>query len=431
MTVATPRSEFTPEPPSRTQTPGTPAHGTARTTAAPTGAATAANTAPATTTATAGPAAAFGSRALRTGIKATPGDAKQHNRTLVLQTLYVTGPLSRAEIARTTGLTKVTISVIVAELIGDGLLHELGPQESQRPGKPAILVDLARDAFVVVALDLSDHRLLRGALMSLDGEIVLRSEIELGDAIGDAACELAVGLAIALRDRAKVPVLGLGVGTPGVVDDAGTVRTAPNLGWTELPLLRILEERTGLPTVVANDANVAALAEYSFGDSSDNFILVTIGHGVGSGLIIGGQPVAGSRFAAGEIGQVMVGTDLGLEAPYSREQVLEHWLSVPPLTRSLQNAGPEGRDRVLREAGQRLGVALAPVVGALNLAEVVLAGPPELIEGTLAEATLEILRRRTMPDTHDGLVLRTSTQGDDLILRGATATVLKDRLGVT
>ncbi|WP_228407097.1 ROK family transcriptional regulator [Leucobacter muris] len=413
MTVAMPRSEFAPEPPSSTQ--GAPASPRP----AP-GASTGGHT-----------SAAFGSRALRTGLKATPGDAKQHNRTLVLQTLYVSGPLSRAEIARTTGLTKVTISAIVAELMAEGLLHELGPQESQRPGKPAILVDLARDAFVVVALDLSDHRLLRGALMSIDGDIVLRAEIELGDATGDAACELAVGLATDLRDRAAVPVLGLGVGTPGVVDDAGTVRTAPNLGWQDFPLLRILEERTGLPAVVANDANVAALAEYSFGDSSDNFILITIGHGVGSGLIIGGQPVAGSRFASGEIGQVMVGTDLGLEAPYSREQVLEHWLSVPPLTRSLEAAGPEGRDRVLREAGQRLGVALAPVVGALNLAEIVLAGPTELIEGTLADATLEILRRRTMPDTHDGLVLRTSTQGDDLILRGATATVLKDRLGVS
>jgi hypothetical protein len=71
------------------------------------------------------------------------------------------------------------------------------------------------------------------------------------------------------------------------------------------------------------------------------------------------------------------------------------------------------------------------VVGVLNLAEVVLAGPVDLIDGTLAEATLEILRRRTMPDSHDDLVLRTSQQGEDLILRGATAIVLKDRLGVT
>jgi len=127
----------------------------------------------------------------------------------------------------------------------------------------------------------------------------------------------------------------------------------------------------------------------------------------------------------------MVGTDLGIEAPYAREQVLEHWLSVPSLTRALEAAGPDARDEVLREAGRRLGVALAPVIGALNLAEVVLTGPPELLSGPLADATLQILRQRTMPDSHDDLVLRTSTQGDDLILRGATALVIRDRLGVS
>lgn len=373
---------------------------------------------------------------LRVAAKVTPGDAKQHNRTLVLQTLYVSGPQSRADVARATGLTKVTISGLVAELISEGLLHEIGQQESQRPGKPAILVDLARDAHAVVALDLSDHRQLRGAVLSLNGEVLARAETPRTDASGDAitgdeARDLVIDLATALQHAAPLPLLGLGVGTPGVVDDAGVVRTAPNLGWDGLPLRQILEERTGLPTVVANDANVAALAEYSFGDTSDDFILVTIGYGVGSGLILDGHAVAGSRFASGEIGQVMVGTDLGIEAPYSREQVLEHWLSVPTLTRALAEAGATARDDVLREAGRRLGVALAPVIGMLNLAEIVLAGPAELLEGTLADATLEILQRRTMPDSHDDLVLRTSTQGTDLILRGATAIVLKERLGVS
>ncbi|QIK63912.1 ROK family transcriptional regulator [Leucobacter viscericola] len=384
--------------------------------------------------------AAFRAGSPRTALKATPGDAKQHNRVLVLQTLYLSDPLSRADLARATGLTKVTISGLVAELIDEGLLRELGHQESQRPGKPATLVDLARDSHAVLALDLSDHRRLRGAVMTIAGEVLARAEATNDGAVGDEACSLTVNLALQLQQQVDpaISLLGLGVGTPGVVDDEGVVRTAQNLAWDDLPLQAILEERTGLPTVVANDANVAALAEYSYGDSSDNFILIAIGDGVGSGLIIGGRPVTGTHFASGEIGQVMVGTDLGLEAPYSREQVLEHWLSVPALTRALEgNTGsdganaPEHRERVLREAGQRLGIALAPVVGVLNLAEVVLAGPPELVEGTLAEATLEILQRRTMSDSHSNLVLRTSSQGKDLVLRGATAIVLTEQLGVS
>lgn len=368
----------------------------------------------------------------RNGLGATPGDAKQHNRALVMRTLYATGPASRADIARSTGLTKVTVSVLVSELIGEGLLHELGQRESQRPGKPAILVDLARDSHAVLCLDLSDHRAFRGALLDLDGGVLVRRDAERRGATGDEAVELAVGLALELQSLAKLPLLGIGVGTPGVVDDHGVVRTAPNLDWANVPLQQTIAERTGAPTAVANDANVAALAEFRFGDTSEDFILITIGQGVGSGLILDGHPVTGSSFASGEIGQVMVGTDLGLDAEYSREHVLEHWLSVPAIARALGNAsGGEDRERVLREAGMRLGIALAPVVGVLNLAEVVLAGPPELIEGTLAEATLDMLRRRTMLDSHSALALHTSAQGDDLVLRGALATVLKQRLGIT
>ena len=369
----------------------------------------------------------------RSSLGATPGDAKQHNRALILRTLYAAGPASRADIARSTGLTKVTVSGIVAELITQGLLHELGPQESQRPGKPAILVDLARDAHAVLCLDLSDHERFRGALLDLDGNVLARRDAERVGATGDAAVALAIELALELQPLSSLPLLGIGVGTPGVVDDRGVVRTAPNLGWTSVPLQQLLSERTQAPTVVANDANAAALAEYRFGDTSEDFILITIGQGVGSGLILDGHPVTGSSFASGEIGQVMVGTDLGIDAPYSREQVLEHWLSVPALSSALAAVGTsaEDRERVLSEAGRRLGIALAPVVGVLNLAGVVLAGPAELLEGTLADATLDMLSRRTMPDSHDGLDLHISAQGEELVLRGALATVLKHQLGIT
>ena len=369
----------------------------------------------------------------RSSLGATPGDAKQHNRALIMRTLYADGPASRADIARSTGLTKVTVSGIVAELIDQGLMHELGPQESQRPGKPAILVDLARDAHAVLCLDLSNHERFRGAVLDLDGNVLARRDAERAGATGDAAVALAIELALDLLPLSTLPLLGIGVGTPGVVDDHGVVRTAPHLGWTSMPLQQLLSERTGVATIVANDANVSALAEYRFGETSDDFILITIGHGVGSGLILDGHPVTGSNFASGEIGQVMVGTDLGIDAPYSREQVLEHWLSVPALQRALGEAGDSAaaREQVLSEAGRRLGIALAPVVGVLNLAGVVLSGPAELIDGTLANATLDMLTRRTMPDSHDELDLHTSTQGEDIVLRGALATVLKHKLGVT
>ncbi|RDV43811.1 ROK family transcriptional regulator [Leifsonia sp. ku-ls] len=384
-------------------------------------------------------------RVLRPRAKVLPEHARSHNRSLVLQTLYRSGRLSRADLARETGLTRVTVSDLVAELLAEGLVVELGQRESARPGKPAVLLDIDRTAHQIVGVDLSDHDRFRGAVMDLDGEILARAEVMLADAGspdghsgGQAATgETAAAKVDALVDRlvaaATAPILGLGVGSPGVVDLSGTILTAPNLGWTDLPLQRRLASRTGLPVVVANDANAAALAEHTYGDAAGDMMLIRVGHGIGAGLLVAGALVYGSHFAAGEIGQVMVGTDLGLDATYSRDQVLEHWLSVPQLQRGIHAAHAAGLDAtpVLREAGQRLGIALAPVVGALNLSEIVLSGPTDLLDGPLAEATVHTLRNRTMAENHADLSLRMTTQGQDIVLRGAAVLVLSGQLGVS
>src|SRR6187402_1579100 len=103
------------------------------------------------------------SRALRPTTKVLPEHARGHNRSLVLQTLYRAGQQSRADIARETGLTRVTISDLVAELIVEGLVIETGQREDARPGKPATMLDLNREAFQIVGIDLSGYAVFRGA----------------------------------------------------------------------------------------------------------------------------------------------------------------------------------------------------------------------------------------------------------------------------
>ncbi|MDR6971395.1 ROK family transcriptional regulator [Leifsonia shinshuensis] len=377
-------------------------------------------------------------RVLRPRAKVLPEHARSHNRSLVLQTLYRSGERSRADLARDTGLTRVTVSDLVAELLAEGLVIELGQRESARPGKPAVLLDINRSAHQIVGVDLSDHDRFRGAVMDLDGAIIASAEVMLADdggvpATGEAALAKVDELVDRLVASSTAPILGVGVGSPGVVDLAGTILTAPNLGWSDLALQRHLAARTGLAVVVANDANAAALAEHTYGGAAGDMMLIRVGHGIGAGLLVAGALVYGSHFAAGEIGQVMVGTDLGLDTTYNRDQVLEHWLSVPQLQRGLRAAAEAGMDAtpILREAGQRLGIALAPVVGALNLSEIVLSGPTELLDGPLAEATVHTLRNRTMAENHADLSLRMTTQGQDIVLRGAAVLVLSGRLGVS
>ena len=369
-------------------------------------------------------------RALRPTTKLLPEHTRGHNRSLVLQTVYRVGQQSRADIARETGLTRVTVSDLVAELIAEGLVIETGQREDARPGKPATLLELDRSAFQIIGIDLSEYAIFRGAVLDLNGQIVHREEVPLSGTTGADATALVIQLTESLVAQTTLPILGLGVGSPGVVDLAGVVLSAPNLGWLGEDLQGILSTRFGLPVVVANDANAAALAEHSFGDADSDMMLVKVGHGVGAGLLLDGTPLFGSRFAAGEIGHVVVGTDGGLECVCGKHGCLETWLATPRLEKAIA-ATPESRTEILTEAGQRLGIALAPVVGALNLAEVVLSGPTELLDGPLALATIETLRSRTMAEFHGDLTLRMTTLGEDIVMRGAAVMVLSAQLGVS
>ncbi len=361
-----------------------------------------------------------------------PEHARHHNRALVLQALYRGEGLSRADLAREVGLTRVTISDLVADLIDEGFVIELGLRADSRPGKPATLLDLNRGGHTIIALDLSKDASFRGAVTDLDGTVLVREELDVEGLKGDEATTRVTELLDRLIADASAPVLGIGIGSPGIVDAEGTVLRAPNLGWENLPLQRLLAERTGLPVIVANDANAAALAERTFGAGEDHMMLVRIGRGVGAGLVVGGVLVQGASSAAGEIGHVVVGTDGGAPCACGKEGCLETWLGIPRLSERLAAAATDAeRDAVLAEAGERLGIAIAPVVASLNLREVVLSGPTDLLGGTLLDSAVTTLRGRTLPDIHGGSDVRLTTLGRDIVVGGAAVMVLMGQLGIS
>ena len=374
---------------------------------------------------------AFGpARHLRSRAKVLPEHARGHNRALVLQTLYHSGSMSRADLSRETGLTRVTISDLVAEFIADGIVVELGIRETVGPGKPPILVDIDRHGHQIIGLDLSDAEVFRGAVLSIDGEVIERREVARpAPSDGPAAYAAMLELGRELVSAATTSLLGVGVGTPGVVRPDGLVLNSPNLGWTDFALEAQLSRDLDLPVVARNDANAAVLAEYTFGAARSDFILIKIGFGVGAGLISGSQPLMGSRFAAGEIGHVVVGTDGGPHCVCGRDGCLEAWLSVARL-RDEVGARPDERDAILRDAGARMAIAVAPIVTALDLSEVVLSGPSDLLDGVFIDAATETLRARTLEGVFDDVVIRLTRQ-DDIVLRGAAVMVLSGQLGVS
>ncbi|BDZ40868.1 ROK family protein [Paraoerskovia sediminicola] len=370
---------------------------------------------------------------LRPTVKVLPEHARAHNRSLVLQHLFHDGPTSRADLARSTGLTRVTISDLISVLIGEGLVEELGFRPGQRVGKPAILVGMRTSAYQIVAVDLTDAFELRGAVMALTGEPVVHQNLPIDGRTGHELVEFVARFVRGLVAAATQPVLGVGLGSPGIVDSEGRVVEAPNRGWYDVPLAENLSERLGLPVHVANDANIAALAEFTFGGADGvGFMVVTFGAGVGAGSVVDGSPVRGHGFAAGEIGHVTVRPTGGALCGCGRNGCLETIVSVPALTRARDEAAnPADAEAALAAAGAELGAALAPVVSALNLAEVILSGPADLLDGAFREAALDVLRARTMPVVHADLEVRLAALHEDVVLSGAAVLVLSGQLGVS
>jgi len=355
----------------------------------------------------------------------------------VLQVLYSAGTLSRADIARSTGLTRVTISDLVAELILEGLVVETGQREDGRPGKPATMLEIDSTAFQIIGVDLSDYTMFRGAVLDLDGKMLERAEVPLEGSTMNDALDRVVALCEKLIALSSAPLLGIGIGSPGIVDPDGVVVTAPNLGWVDLPLQLALSTRFGVPVVVSNDANAALLAEFSFGDTDSDMMLVRIGHGVGASLLLGGSQLVGSMNAAGEIGHVLAGVDGGLACVCGKVGCLETWAAVPRLDDRLALAGidpsaPEESDAahtILGEAGYRLGLVLAPIVAALNLTEVVLSGPERLLDGAFVTAATDTVRSHTMAPYTGDLTIRLTMLGQDIVIRGSAVMVLSRELG--
>lgn len=373
--------------------------------------------------------------------KATRQQTKQHNTRLVLRTIYESEPASRADVARATRLTRPTVSTIVAELLGDGLVAEIGTAPSSG-GKPATLLAVPPNARHVLCLDIGGDQ-YRGALINLRGEVCDMVTVSAESLTHTAALDRLLALAATLRDRAGAPLLGAAVGSPGVIDPgAGVVRHAVNLGWQDVPLRARLAAVVDAPIYIANDSQAAALGEYTFGPQlpSANLLLLNIGRGIGAGIVIGGQLFYGDGFAAGEIGQVVVaenGTARTLEAVASTRALLAAAAAATgaPVTWdafvAAVQAGDPALTGVVAAAGYHVGVALAHLIAAFNIRRIVLAGPVPQLGPALRAAAQATARRWALPEMVDETELVDAALGDHSVLLGCAALVCKQELGLT
>ncbi|MEA2593787.1 MAG: hypothetical protein QOF01_256 [Thermomicrobiales bacterium] len=369
---------------------------------------------------------------------------REINQSLVLGLVRDQGPISRTDIAERADLSPATITDITAVLIEQGLIyeHEAGVSTG---GRRPILLALNRQAGLVLGAKLTDREIV-SALIDLDAEIVDRQTAALGD---DGSLEHVVdvlaGLVADLRSRHPGRrIFGLGLGLAGVVDRrSGVCRFSPFFQWHDVPIGRLLEERLALPVVLDNDVNTLTLAEQWFGAGSGvaDFLVVTLGRGVGMGMVLDGRLYRGGNGGAGEFGHATMATD-GPLCDCGKRGCLEALVSSPALLRRLQStlgsdvtfdeavaltrAGDLTARAVFAEAGRILGLALSHLINIFN--------PPLLIVGgegaVAADLFLDPLRETLRANSFDGffgdLRLVVESWGDDAWARGAAGLMIEE-----
>ena len=370
------------------------------------------------------------------------------NQQLVLRAIYDRPAVSRAELARITGLTRTSVSELAGELLTDRLIEEVGRGPSTG-GKAPILLRVRAEGRHLIGLDLGESA-FTGAVVDLRGNIVRSLSLPLEGRGGEEAVQLVYSLIEALAGgNGRSPLLGIGVGAPGLVDSrTGTVRWAVNLGWENLPLGEMIEQRFGLPVVVANDSQAAAVAELTFGFESRpaNLVVVRVGRGIGAGIILNGQLFHGDGSGAGEIGHTIFGDGrercrcgrIGcLETTASmRAMVAEANRLVPAVTddATLVSALNDGDQRVYSivvHAGAMLGLAIAAVTGTLNVNHILLVGPAVALGDEWLNAVRQRATASALPLLAESTRIDFGAKHKDVVLLGASAMLMTHELGLS
>lgn len=383
-------------------------------------------------------------------VPARPPSVRRHNLSLVLRYLRDRGPMSRAQVAAATGLTKATVSSLVSELLNCGLVAEPGVRARGEFGRPGSVLAVNAAGCAGLGLELNvDY--LAVCVIDLTGQTRFH-RVDVVD--NRAAPEKALGrlahMAQTALDAAGAQgllVRGMGVALPGVVDvDRGMLLHAPNLGWRDLPVRQLLGAQVNLQPErvdVENEANLAALAELWFGRGAEwgDYLHVSGEIGVGAGIVSGGRMVRGSHGFAGEAGHISIDMN-GPACPCGARGCLERYcgqeailraagLDPTPATRTGQPDGSmadlltaldAGRARALRavhRAGEALGRGLAGAVNLLDVDTVVLGGIYSSLAPWLAEPFTDSLRRNTLTTRWAPTRVEVSELGADAAVRGA------------
>jgi N-acetylglucosamine repressor len=363
---------------------------------------------------------------------------RNQNRALVINLLRLHGSLSRTAISERTQLAPSALTRLTRDLLAEGLVIEIG-MSSSTGGRPAVLVALNPEYCRTIGVKVERTRVLAAAV-DLTGAIRERAEVLFKTPPSPASVITAIEKLA--KELTFDHVLGIGISVSGFVDPAtGVDLYSPILGWRNVPLRDPIAERIGLPVWIENDVNALALAErwYGAGRDFNHFICITVGEGIGAGIVIGGEIYRGAFGGAGELGHITIDPDgpvcrcqeRGCLEVYASDFFLAEeasrlgYTDIQGLIDAARDSGTEAQ-QVFACMGRYLGLGAKNLVNLLNPEAVILGGERMDASDLFMSAIEDEVRRHSFPSEAERLQIVQTELGSDGFLIGSATLVAAD-----
>jgi glucokinase-like ROK family protein len=383
---------------------------------------------------------------------------RQQNLAGIMHHLYENAPISRAQLAKLTGLNKATVSSLIGELIQNQFVREVGQGPSNKAGRRSVLLDINPARGCIVSAEIGVD-FISVIATNFAAEIVWRQRDSIDSSVGQQEI---LRQTLHLLHKAvdsgsgRVPLLGIALGVPGLVDwRSGRLLFAPNLGWRDVPLRDLIANEFRTMVVLENEATLAALGEQYFGaaEGYNDVLCIVAGVGVGGGMVVDGRPYNGSGGFAGEFGHMTMDAEGEVcncgnrgcwETQVSQAALLRHIVRAiengassrlgsdaggdlqkltVPMVVDAASAGDKVALAALREVGRHLGIGIASLVNALNPSLVVLAGSLSLAGEFLLPAVTDEFHKRALKWTEETTKIVTARYGPDATVMGGVARI--------
>ncbi len=384
---------------------------------------------------------------------------KSMNRSVILNSIREKGPISRAEIAKQTGLTPPTVSNLVKELLQAEIVIEQKLGESSGGRKPTLLT-LNSERFHVIGLDVGSYD-IKIILTTITGKIFKKTAAPIPPEITNE--KLLAFIIESIRslttadDIDENKIIGIGVGMHGIVDvEKGISILAPNLKLKNIPIKEVLEKEFNMMVKVENDARVMGLGELWFGHGAgvNSFVCINIGRGIGAGIVLDGKLHHGSHFISGEIGHMTIDLN-GSKCTCGNYGCLQTFASGPAIVETVKKELRSGHLSLLKElsghhfetitgemvyeaalendllsinalnqAGRYLGVGLTNLIHTINPERIILGGGVINAKDFILESILQTVQGRALTKAAKQTEIVVSKFGSDATAMGAVALIL-------